>query len=432
MKRALFAAIALVLGFGNPAIAAPSPAPPSALTRASAPVSTPSWPWSFADLMALDRWVEMAPQDALPKPSTKALEAALSSDDAKKVDEAATRLALDLATQHLLGRASVKERHGWHIIDTDRDLELAPLLYASLAKKDVDAFFEAMRPASTEYSRLQSAYNSEDDPERRATIARNMERWRWMPRDLGATHVFVNAARYEATLWRDGESVRTWRVIVGKQRTPTPVFSTQIEGVILNPWWNIPASIVRESVGSLVKRNPTAARARGYVWEGGRYRQKPGPNNALGQMKLVMPNRFSVFMHDTPNKTLFNEEVRAFSHGCVRTGEAIGYATTLLNGKRSREQIDAILASRRTTRIDLADPIPLYITYFTAVSEANGAVAILDDVYGRDTRIEAPANAPRAAGAKLERLPASLTGPVLAAGSETEARPDGQMVGCSA
>ncbi|MBS1240509.1 MAG: hypothetical protein H6R45_1215 [Proteobacteria bacterium] len=112
-------------------------------------------------------------------------------------------------------------------------------------------------------------------------------------------------------------------------------------------------------------------------------------------MKLVMPNRFTVYMHDTPNKELFDKEVRAFSHGCIRTGDAIGYAATLLEGVKSRADIDAIVAGGQTTTIDLARPVPVYVAYFTARSEPNGEVLVLPDIYRRDPRIAvaaAPAN----------------------------------------
>lgn len=346
--------------------------------------------WSNANLTILDRWVEAAPLDALPPVSKSSLDQAKVSGDPERIDEEADRLALRLARMHLLGGANRSARAGWNITDTDADLPLEIMLERGLSDGNLDTFFALMRPAHQEYAALKSAYQVEGDVQVRLTIARNMERWRWMPRSLGEHYVLVNIPKFEASLWREGQPMDIWRVIIGKRSTPTPVFDTKIEGVILNPWWNIPASIVRESVGALVRRNPSLARARGYVWGGGRYRQRPGPNNALGQMKLVMPNRFSVFMHDTPNKQLFGEDVRSFSHGCIRTDDAIGYAATLLQDVKTREEIDAILASTETTQIAIARPLPLYVTYFTAISDGSSGVALLDDLYDRDRRISAP------------------------------------------
>ncbi|MXO57292.1 L,D-transpeptidase family protein [Pontixanthobacter gangjinensis] len=348
--------------------------------------------WSNANLATLDRWIEAAPLDALPPVSKNALDQARNSRVPGRIDEEADRLALRLARMHLLGAANHSGRAGWNINDTDANLPLDTMLARGLADGNLDTFFALMRPAHQEYAALRSAYQVEPDVQHKRTIARNMERWRWMPRSLGKNYVLVNIVGYEASLWREAKLVDHWRVIIGKRSTPTPVFETQIEGVILNPWWDIPASIVRESVGALVRRNPSLARARGYVWSGGRYRQRPGPNNALGQMKLVMPNRFSVFMHDTPNKQLFEEDVRSFSHGCIRTDDAIGYAATLLQDIKTREEIDVILASGQTTQIEIGKPLPLYVTYFTAVSDGLGRVKLLDDLYDRDRRIAVPAS----------------------------------------
>jgi len=343
--------------------------------------------WSAANLSSLERWVAMAPRDALPEPSTAVLDKAIAASDFAATEKAASEVALRLARMHLLGSASAGERRGWNIEDTDQQIDLEALLDQSLRAGTLDAFFASMRPRNPEYAALRFAFDREADPAVRLEIARNMERWRWMPRSLGDDYVLVNTAAFEAQLWRGGQKAGAWKVIVGKVSTPTPVFSATITGVVLNPWWEIPASIVRESVGALVRRNPAAARARGYVWSDGRYRQKPGPNNSLGQMKLVMPNRFSVYMHDTPNKELFDREVRAFSHGCIRTDDAVGYAATLLEGVKTRVEVDDIVASAETTTVNLARPLPLYIAYFTAIGDGEGGVRILPDIYRRDKRI---------------------------------------------
>ena len=343
--------------------------------------------WSAADVTTLKRWLEAAPRDALPVVSTETLDAAQAAGDPDQVNAEARRLALQLAQMHLLGGAGQAERAGWHIVDGDAELALDTMLDQAVANDMLDTFFALMRPRHAQYAALRAAYDTESDPDRRKAIARNMERWRWMPQSLGDDFVIVNIPQFEAQLWRDGEQFDSWRVIVGKASTPTPAFDTIIEGVILNPWWEIPASIVRESVGALIRRSPSLARQRGYVWGNGRYRQRPGPNNALGQMKLIMPNRFSVYMHDTPNKQLFEEEVRAFSHGCIRTGDAIGYAATLLEGVKSREEIDAIVASNATTSVKLDRSIPVYIAYFTAVAGDAGEIEILLDIYNRDRNI---------------------------------------------
>lgn len=348
-------------------------------------VSAPLWnPDAIGKLRA---WVAAAPDDALPRPDSNALDSALAVGDPSLIDVAASALALKLARMHLLGSASAAERAGWRIVDSDRDFDVEAQLSVALAGGRIDDFLAGQRPQHPEYAALREALRSETDPVRRQKIARSMERWRWMPISLGQDYLLVNAAGFELTRWRGGQRVGSWRVIVGKTASPTPVFSATVTGVNFNPWWNVPSNIVRESVGGLIRRSPATARARGYVWGGGSVRQKPGPGNALGQMKLVMPNPFSVYLHDTPNRDLFNQDVRAFSHGCVRVGDALGLAESLLAGVKSRSQIDALVATRNSVTVGLIRPVPVYIAYFTAGIRSDGSLALYDDIYSRDRRV---------------------------------------------
>lgn len=348
-------------------------------------VSAPLWnPDAIGKLRA---WVAAAPDDALPRPDSNALDSALAVGDPSLIDVAASALALKLARMHLLGSASAAERAGWRIVDSDRDFDVEAQLSVALAGGRIDDFLAGQRPQHPEYAALREALRSETDPVRRQKIARSMERWRWMPISLGQDYLLVNAAGFELTRWRGGQRVGSWRVIVGKTASPTPVFSATVTGVNFNPWWNVPSNIVRESVGGLIRRSPATARARGYVWGGGSVWQKPGPGNALGQMKLVMPNPFSVYLHDTPNRDLFNQDVRAFSHGCVRVGDALGLAESLLAGVKSRSQIDALVATRNSVTVGLIRPVPVYIAYFTAGIRSDGSLALYDDIYSRDRRV---------------------------------------------
>jgi murein L,D-transpeptidase YcbB/YkuD len=315
------------------------------------------------------------------------LDSAQRKADLAAIDAAADAVALKLARLHLLGSVSAAERTGWRIVDTDAAIDPAPLLARAVANGQVAGFFAGLRPAHPDYAGLRAAFAVERDPTRRKAIALNMERWRWLPRDLGPDYILVNAASFEARLWRGGQPIGTWRVIVGKPSTATPVFNATVAGVTLNPWWDVPASIVRESVGALVRRHPAAARARGYVWNGGRIRQKPGASNSLGEMKLAMANPWNVYLHDTPNRKLFDEQVRAFSHGCVRVSDALGLAQVLLEGVRTREQIDAQVATRQTETVPLPRPVPIYIAYFTAGLRGDGTFAYFPDVYRRDAGV---------------------------------------------
>ena len=344
--------------------------------------------WSAAHLAQLHHWVAAAPEDALPPPDASALETAERVGDAAAVDRAADALALRLASQHLLGCCGAAAHAGWHIPDTDTTADLPARISEALAGGGLDPFFAGLRPPSPDYAALREAYASERDPARRAVLARNMERWRWLPRDLAqgpaGAFLLVNTAAFEVRYWEGGTLVGRWPVVNGKVSSPTPIFSARVTGVTFNPWWEIPPNIVREGIGALAARNPAAARAKGYVWSAGRFRQRPGPTNSLGLMKLVMPNPFNVYLHDTPAKSLFAKPVRAFSHGCIRVSDALGFAATLLGPALDRAGVDRVVASGATTTVSLPEPMPVYIAYFTAGVGADGQIAYYPDIYRRD------------------------------------------------
>lgn len=342
--------------------------------------------WTREQAARVLHWAKAAPDDALPAPDTRDLENALAAGNGMQTDRAATALGLRLARLHLLGSATAAERAGWRIDDSDQALPLDAQLAEARMNGTLDAYFAGLAPVHPDYAALRAAYATETDAARRRTLARNMERWRWMPRSLGDDYVLVNTAAFEVQLWRDGKRAGTWPAIVGKPSTPSPVFSATVTGVIFNPWWDIPPSIVREKRGNFPARL-------GYVRSGGGWRQKPGPNNALGRMKLAMANPFNVYLHDTPTRNLFAKPVRAFSHGCIRVGDALGFAVAVLDGARTRPQIDAIVAKGQTATVTLPAPLPVHIAYFTAAIRADGTVAISPDIYGRDARIVARSGA---------------------------------------
>ena len=345
-------------------------------------------PWSDDQIDQLASWLDAAPKEALNLQPANDFIAARRAGEPQKLQLAATDAALKLANAYLHGNETARKAARWNIdINADNAIDLSTLLTSSLAKNDVDWFFRSLRPTHPDYEALRSAFASEADSARRAKLARNMERWRWMPRSLGTRYLLVNAAAFEVALWDKGQKVQSWPVVVGKTKTPTPVFSTMVTGVNYNPWWNIPKSIVTESVGALTRNNPAEAKRRGYVWGDGAFRQRPGQTNALGLMKLVMPNDYTIYLHDTPEKALFEKPVRAFSHGCIRVANALVFASTLLAGTSDYKQINTVLASRKSTTLPLAEPLPVYITYFTADVVELGAVRFHADYYGRDAAI---------------------------------------------
>ena len=178
--------------------------------------------------------------------------------------------------------------------------------------------------------------------------------------------------------------------MAGAVKTATPSLNATISGVIFNPWWEVPKSIEGEVRGK-----------RGYVAvkdESGkviRYRQPPGPSNALGRMKLVMPNNHAIFLHDTNVKGLFDKQARAYSHGCIRTEDALGFAEVLLQptGKWDKAEIQKTIASGKSVQANLAAPIPVYITYFTAAAVADKKqIVAYSDIYSRDKTVLAALN----------------------------------------
>ncbi|HET9628761.1 MAG TPA: L,D-transpeptidase family protein [Novosphingobium sp.] len=355
----------------------------AALLAAPASAQAPAARWTAAALADLHKWVAAAPEDALPAPDASALEAAERMGDGAAVDRAADAVALKLATMHLTGCCGANHA-GWHIVDTDIAADLPQQLTAAVSGGTLDAFFASLAPQNPDYAALRAAYATEQDPGRRATLARNMERWRWLPHDPGLRYLLVNTAAFELRYFVGGKVYDRRPVINGKVSSPTPIFAARVTGITFNPWWDIPPNIVREGIGKLARFNPAAARAKGYVWSGGKFRQRPGPTNSLGLMKLVMPNPFNIYLHDTPSKQLFARPVRAFSHGCVRVSDALGFAEVLLRPGFPRSLIDDIVARGETTTVGLPVPMPVYIAYFTAGLGPDGQVAFYPDIYGRD------------------------------------------------
>lgn len=251
-------------------------------------------------------------------------------------------------------------------------------------------------------------------------IRANLERWRHLPRDLGARHVEVNAADQRAELRNADGSTLGMRAIVGDLRHPTPVLSTHIVAVTLNPPWNVPVSIATKEFLPKLRRDPGYLAAheiaivnrdgdpygRDIDWKsvGGRgfpytFRQKPGPKNSLGVVKLEMPNPFDVYLHDTPSKSLFERSPRYFSHGCIRLERAADMAIALIANESewNRTSLADAIRSGATRRIELERSVPVYVLYWTAFVNDDGRVNFRDDAYGRDAPLLAALSSPGAA-----------------------------------
>jgi murein L,D-transpeptidase YcbB/YkuD len=239
----------------------------------------------------------------------------------------------------------------------------------------------------------------------------NLERARWVLHDVPASFVLVDVAGFEVIVLRDGEPIWQSRVQVGKPYRRTPIFRAEITYLVLNPTWTVPSGILSNDILPAVRRNPAylaeknlrvidhqgrEVDPRGIDW--GReseknfpylLRQDPGPNNALGRVKFVFPNKHDVYLHDTPSKELFERDVRAFSSGCIRVERPVELAELLLNdpGNWSREKIQAAMDGKQPRTVKLESPVPVLLYYWTAQGQPDGTAQFKADIYGRDDAV---------------------------------------------
>jgi L,D-transpeptidase YcbB len=226
-------------------------------------------------------------------------------------------------------------------------------------------------------------------------IIANMERWRWIPRDLGKTHVIVNLPDFTLRLMHNGSMMWTTRIVIGKPAMPTPLLVETMKYITINPTWNVPQSIVQNEYLPALEQDPTVLDRMGLKVvrdrDGVHISQPPGDGNALGRIRFNFPNRFDVYQHDTPEKYLFNETRRAYSHGCMRVQDPVKYAQLLLSIERPNEGYteDRIrrMYGNNEQDIQFPAPIPVHLTYQTAFVDDDGQLQMRSDVYGLDSRV---------------------------------------------
>ncbi|MCV6584110.1 MAG: L,D-transpeptidase family protein [Marinibacterium sp.] len=259
---------------------------------------------------------------------------------------------------------------------------------------------------------------------RLAAVVVAMERERWLPRDLGARHIKVNLTDFHAQIMDDGKLTYETRSVIGKNTDDrrTPEFSDVMDHMVINPTWYVPRSIVTKEYLPKLKRNRNAhsyleiTDSRGRKVSRGAVnfaaysarsfpyamRQPPGKRNALGRVKFMFPNKYNIYLHDTPQKSLFARESRAFSHGCIRLNEPYDFAYALLALQQDDPEgyFQSILVTEKERRVDLDQPVPVHLIYRTAVITPRGGLEFRRDVYGRDAAIGA---ALAAAGVALPR-----------------------------
>jgi murein L,D-transpeptidase YcbB/YkuD len=267
-------------------------------------------------------------------------------------------------------------------------------------------------------------------------IAANLERYRWLPRELGPRRIVVNIPAFRLDAYDGGRHALSMRVVVGRELVDrrTPVFSDSMRYVQFGPYWNVPRSIAVEEILPQARRDRSYLERNAYEIVRGwgddapvvdpwrlsdaalaspryRVRQRPGPENALGRVKFMFPNDFAVYLHDTPARALFDERERAYSHGCVRVADPAALAAFVLARRPewTAARIHRALDTGERVRVELREPIPVYLIYLTAFAQ-DGDVAFREDRYDMDGALRealgdaSPSPAVDAAVARLRQL----------------------------
>ena len=279
----------------------------------------------------------------------------------------------------------------------DQDLAIG-LMAAQTANK--------LKPSGAVDKATLNLLNRDETGDRREKLISSMERLRWLPKNMGERYVFVNQASYTVNVLDKGQVAWRSKVIVGLPTKQTYSFYDQIQTVVFNPKWGVPASIIINEYGPKMRQDPGYLDRNGFIVvdNSGReigssavdwfhiganpnfgIQQLAGGGNALGELKFLFPNSHDIYMHDTPTKNLFNDPVRAFSHGCVRVQNPREFAQILLGW--SKDQVVTGLANKETHSVQLPQKVPVYLTYFTAWADDTGKIQYYDDVYGRDGAI---------------------------------------------
>lgn len=249
----------------------------------------------------------------------------------------------------------------------------------------------------------------------------NMERWRWLPQELGERHVLVNIANFELDVVEGGREVMTMRVAVGRPFRKTPVFSDRISHLVLSPYWHVPFNLAVQDKLPEIKRQGVSwfERNNMKVFQGWgssereidpatvdwdrlsathfpyRLRQEPGPSNALGRVKFMFPNAFNVYLHDTPGREIFSRTERAFSSGCIRIEKPMELALYLIGDQGwTKETVQRVVDGRVERTVNLRAPVPVHLLYWTAWADDQGMISFRRDIYDRDPALAAALDQP--------------------------------------
>lgn len=225
--------------------------------------------------------------------------------------------------------------------------------------------------------------------ERLKQILLNMDRMRWMPQKPVGHLIIVNLPEFILHVMNGKEKVFDMVVVVGQVGHNTMMFNGDLNQIIFSPYWNVPQSIIKNEIMPAMKRNPNYLANKNMEQIGNYIRQKPGPGNSLGKVKFIFPNSFNMYFHDTPAKSLFGQDKRAFSHGCVRLSEPQKMAEWLLRNEPAwpKEKIVSAMNQTHETSVKLKESIPVFIIYYTAWVDSDGLLNFRDDVYDHDKEL---------------------------------------------
>ena len=394
----------------------------------------PAWTMEKEQAAAAMGLLRQAPAHGLPAeayvsadlpgllaPDKKSIEDSLDHDPGRlaQLDVRVTTALLTLGRDVAVGRlapSSIDAR--WKTRRSAPDL--AGSLAQAVTSGPLDSWLDRVRPRHPEYAALQKALadvqtqaGSEVAPADRAQLlATNLERWRWMPDDLGARHVLVNVPAFYMAVRDQGRPVVEMKVVVGTPERKTPLFSATMDTIVFSPYWNVPDSIAEGETAPAAARDPrflernhidilkrdrdgvTLVDPDSVDWDDPEaikalaFRQRPGAHNALGHVKFLFPNPYDVYLHDTPADALFARQGRAFSHGCVRVEKPEVLASYVLRDSPEWDaaRIQKALHRDEEQHVALKEKLPVYIVYFTAWPDGRGGVQTYTDVYGYDTK----------------------------------------------
>lgn len=430
MLKSVAVGLGLVLAGGAHAQGSPqSILPPAAQTPPSAPRASvlPPYPsgdiqtvvptlppappppprWALSDAQALLEVIRGVDKEGLfpGDYEPEALAVAISAGENPQLDDIATRQFRRLAQDLRDGRTPFDARIQWFVRDPDaKAMPTETLLAKAMSSHDVTGVLASLHPKHPDYAALRTALAAApaNATTRRQLLRANMERWRWLPQDLGFRHVIANVPEMQLRFVVNSKLIRSYKAVVGKPgKTATPQLAEEAQSVTFNPTWTVPQSIIK---GEMMHRvGPGKAGQSGdFKWWKSptgtvTMVQQPGPNNSLGLMRVDMPNPHAIFVHDTPARERFNQANRALSHGCVRAERAseLGITLAAIFGGIDVQEGAEIIKSGKTTKVPFTKTVPVYIAYFTVATGLDGKLQSFSDIYGRDGAVTASLSKPR-------------------------------------